>query len=353
MERAAADWAETSQAFQAFQAFQASQASQASQAEAWALRSVPEWKLRVKLLVWVQTECAEGLTTDGATDGATDATKSAAAGVDGAAAEGEEHNAQLALSAVSECFTGAHGSLELRAMGAQFAAFLASRLPERLLLATFTRGPTNETSAALLARLALDVLQGAAAYSTKDGGSTGANSTGAGGGGGAGVVSASNNGEGGGGGGGGGGGVGGFVDLRDRGAVRAGDLLSRVCAVVASVARRAPWTVATTTLAPRLLFGLLARDGTANHLRMDITEALSALAPAFASQLGPHLRHLAGAVGQTNGKVGGQAEGETAVGTPSVPSVSSEPAANSAELATTAAEIRVLLWRAATLRDFR
>ena len=69
--------------------------------------------------------------------------------------------------------------------------------------------------------MALDVLQGAAAYSTKDGGSTGANATGAGGGGGAGVVSASNNGEGGGGGG-GGGGVGGFVDLRDRGAVRAG-----------------------------------------------------------------------------------------------------------------------------------
>ena len=82
------------------------------QAEAWALRSVPEWKLRVKLLVWVQTECAEGLTTDGSTDGATDGTASVIAdgggggggggGVNGAAKDAEERNAQLALSAVSD-----------------------------------------------------------------------------------------------------------------------------------------------------------------------------------------------------------------------------------------------------------
>ena len=31
-------------------------------------------------------------------------------------------------------------------MGAQFAAFLASRLPERFLVAPFTRGPTEETA---------------------------------------------------------------------------------------------------------------------------------------------------------------------------------------------------------------
>lgn len=81
--------------------------------------------------------------------------------------------------------------------------------------------------------------------------------------------------------------------------------------------------------------------------RMDITEALSALAPAFASQLGPHLRHLAGTVGQTNAQPHAQADGQADGQT--------EPTANShsVELATTAAEIRVLLWRAATLRDFR
>lgn len=77
--------------------------------------------------------------------------------------------------------------------------------------------------------------------------------------------------------------------LGDRGAVRAGELASRCCGVLATVARRAPraacyeggYGLAVRSAAT--LFALLASKTTASHLRTAASEALHALALALAT----------------------------------------------------------------------
>ena len=80
--------------------------------------------------------------------------------------------------------TGSHGSLELRAMGAQFASFLASRVHHDLINCDLSGDVGGDVTAknddamvtsrpsfaVVLTSYVMEVLQGAAAYVTMDGG---------------------------------------------------------------------------------------------------------------------------------------------------------------------------------------